>query len=296
MLLLKASRKRASIDSLWSSDAVWWHRCLMTLSHYQCWLVINMVLWHSPESNFTIFVTADREYCSLYHWILMITVLIWKMKKKYHNMPIIWEVKISSTVSYPQGKSFIDVGKFSAVATISELNENNIPVSSSLCDGSGQLAFKTAQDLIPCQVRSHSKLHKTTFNARCMNWSGTETQMEQCIGSHISARGSVPCSRSQSCIWKSLNWMPLMLGTQRKIMLDIAHVKREWLAGHSKLLEAYITQKYSQQFLKPHSTLVIKRPGINLMSMATEITLWCPDCFTYVWVVHCGGGRGLIIT
>ena len=143
----------------------------------------------------------------------------------------------------------------------------------------------TYQFLVPCVMvvgSSYSKLRKTTFHARCMNWYDTETKMEQCMGIHISARGPVPCSRSQSCIWKrSLNWMLLMLGTQRKIMLDIAHVKPDWLAGHSKLRKAYITQKYSQQFLKLHSTLVIKTPGINRMSMATEITLGCPDCFPY---------------
>ena len=53
------------INSLRPSDAIWLHRsrstlaqvmawCLMAPSHYlnQCWLIINEVMWHSPENNF----------------------------------------------------------------------------------------------------------------------------------------------------------------------------------------------------------------------------------------------------
>ena len=53
-------------NSVWSSDTVRRHRiwlalvqamacCLTAPSHYlnQCWLMINEVLWHSPEINFT---------------------------------------------------------------------------------------------------------------------------------------------------------------------------------------------------------------------------------------------------
>ena len=52
-------------NSLWPSDAIWWHRsgstlaqvracCLTAPSHYlnQCRLIISEVLWHSPEGNF----------------------------------------------------------------------------------------------------------------------------------------------------------------------------------------------------------------------------------------------------
>ena len=53
------------INSLWLSDATWWHGstlaqvmacCLRASSLYlnQCWLVIKGVLWCSPESIFTI--------------------------------------------------------------------------------------------------------------------------------------------------------------------------------------------------------------------------------------------------
>ena len=58
--------QQGMINSLWPSDAIWWHRsgstltqimacCLKTSSHYLnlCWLIINRVLWHSPETNFT---------------------------------------------------------------------------------------------------------------------------------------------------------------------------------------------------------------------------------------------------
>ena len=55
------------INSLWPSDAIWWHRtgsplaqvwtcCLTAPSHYvnQCWLNIDTeAQWQSPEGNFT---------------------------------------------------------------------------------------------------------------------------------------------------------------------------------------------------------------------------------------------------
>ena len=64
---LTVLKMRSEFDnSLWTSDAIWWHKsgstlaqviacCLPTPSHYlnQCWLIISGVLWHLPESNFT---------------------------------------------------------------------------------------------------------------------------------------------------------------------------------------------------------------------------------------------------
>ena len=54
------------INSLWPSDALWWHStgptlarvmaCFLTApSHYlnQCWLIVNKAQWYSPEGNFT---------------------------------------------------------------------------------------------------------------------------------------------------------------------------------------------------------------------------------------------------
>ena len=54
------------INSLWPSDAIWWHIsgstlaqvmacCLAAPSHYlnQCWLIISKVQWYSLEGNFT---------------------------------------------------------------------------------------------------------------------------------------------------------------------------------------------------------------------------------------------------
>ena len=54
------------LNSLWASDVTWRHGsrstlaqvmacCLTAPSHYlnQCWLMINEVLWHSPDNNFT---------------------------------------------------------------------------------------------------------------------------------------------------------------------------------------------------------------------------------------------------
>ena len=64
------------VYSLRPSDALWWHRsgstwaqimawCLVAPSHYlnQCWLLINEVLWHSPESDFT-----SAQANMLYNW------------------------------------------------------------------------------------------------------------------------------------------------------------------------------------------------------------------------------------
>ena len=55
-----------NINSLWPSDAIWWHRSGSTLAQVmacylmapslylnQYWLIISEVLWHSPEGNFT---------------------------------------------------------------------------------------------------------------------------------------------------------------------------------------------------------------------------------------------------
>ena len=53
-------------NSLWPSDAIWWHRlrstlvhvmacCLTATSHYlnKCWLIISHIFWHSHDVNFT---------------------------------------------------------------------------------------------------------------------------------------------------------------------------------------------------------------------------------------------------
>ena len=55
-----------SINSLWPSDAIWWHRsestlpqlmacCLTAPSNYlnKCWLIIAKVLWHSFDNRFS---------------------------------------------------------------------------------------------------------------------------------------------------------------------------------------------------------------------------------------------------
>ena len=67
------------INSLWPSDAIWWHRSelalphimacfLMAPNHYlnQYWLIIKGVLLHSPERS------ADKWTCKMH---LVITVL-----------------------------------------------------------------------------------------------------------------------------------------------------------------------------------------------------------------------------
>ena len=63
------------INSLWSSDAIWWQRsgstvaqvmacCLTAPSHYlnQCWLIISEVQWHSYKGNCT------RDASAINHW------------------------------------------------------------------------------------------------------------------------------------------------------------------------------------------------------------------------------------
>ena len=62
------------IKSLWLSDAIWRHKSGSTLAqvmawcttpnHYmnQYWLIISMVLWHSPKSNFTASAQATILY------------------------------------------------------------------------------------------------------------------------------------------------------------------------------------------------------------------------------------------
>ena len=66
---LKPSSVLKAFNSLWPSDIIWQHRSgstlgqvmawwLMAPSHYlnQCWIFISEVLWHSPESNFTMYI------------------------------------------------------------------------------------------------------------------------------------------------------------------------------------------------------------------------------------------------
>ena len=66
-----------NFNSMWPSDAIWWHRsgstlaqvmacCLMAPSHYlnQWWLIISEVQWHSYQGNFT------RDASTINHWNL----------------------------------------------------------------------------------------------------------------------------------------------------------------------------------------------------------------------------------
>ena len=75
------------INSLWPTYAIWRHisgstlaqviaKCLKAPSHYlnQCWLLINKVLWHSPESNSTAKVQATIVHNELESYYLKITV------------------------------------------------------------------------------------------------------------------------------------------------------------------------------------------------------------------------------
>ena len=68
---------QSSINSLWPSDAIWWHRtwstlaqvmacCLTAPSHYlnQCWLIISKVPSHSSGNHFT------KDNSAINHWNL----------------------------------------------------------------------------------------------------------------------------------------------------------------------------------------------------------------------------------
>ena len=67
------------VNSLWPSDAIWWQRsgstlaqvmdcCLMAPSHYLngCWLIIEDVLWHSPERLNRYHVFGDNTLKCIY--------------------------------------------------------------------------------------------------------------------------------------------------------------------------------------------------------------------------------------
>ena len=70
------------VKSLWPSDAIWRHRagstlvdvipcCLSASRPYlnQCWLITNMVVWHSPEDN------SNGNVPDINHWIQITTPL-----------------------------------------------------------------------------------------------------------------------------------------------------------------------------------------------------------------------------
>ena len=75
------------VNPLWPNAPIWWHRpgsmlaqatvwCMMAPGHYltQCWLLINEILWHSPEKIFTASPQANILYKETEIWTLKITV------------------------------------------------------------------------------------------------------------------------------------------------------------------------------------------------------------------------------
>ena len=83
-------------NSLWPREAIWWQRfgstldqvmacCLTAPSHYlnQCWLIINVVMWHSPKTNFTGSALDGYQFRKV--------ITVWK--KKYISLPHLWGVK-----------------------------------------------------------------------------------------------------------------------------------------------------------------------------------------------------------
>ena len=88
-------------NSLWPSDAIWWHRteptlvqvmacCLTATNHYldQCWLTISEVLWHSPESNFKRNAQDIYPWYELENYWFRITVKYYRDQWVKHRHPI----------------------------------------------------------------------------------------------------------------------------------------------------------------------------------------------------------------
>ena len=85
---IKDEKHHQDINTLWLSDAIWWHRsgsalakvmacCLTVLNLYlnKCWLSISEVLWHWHESNFTASGPATILYNVFENYKFKITAL-----------------------------------------------------------------------------------------------------------------------------------------------------------------------------------------------------------------------------
>ena len=75
-----------TVNSLWPSDAILWHRsgstlaqvmacCLTAASHYlnQCWLIISKVHWHSSEGNFAKDTSVTNHWNQLENYFSQIS-------------------------------------------------------------------------------------------------------------------------------------------------------------------------------------------------------------------------------
>ena len=114
------------VNSLWPSDAIWWHGsgstlaqvmacCLTAPSHYlnQCWLTISEILWHSPESNFT------ENTKDIYLWNEFEIYKFYIVVKSARGQWVKWEKQktmtrdeIFSTTSNQHFKVALNVKKF----------------------------------------------------------------------------------------------------------------------------------------------------------------------------------------
>ena len=77
------------VNALWPSDAIWQHRtesklvqvmafCLAAPIHYlnQCLLLINEVLWHSPQTNFTAMKMKKRKIVRVLFCIMYLKMIL----------------------------------------------------------------------------------------------------------------------------------------------------------------------------------------------------------------------------
>ena len=119
------------VNSLWPSDAMWRQRtgstlaqvtacCLTAPSHYliQCWLIMNLVLWHPPETNFI----GKTEFES-YHFKIITTSLRGQWVKCLHlkTNEGIWQMSRNDEGSNSLGSHFF---KMLTNFTIQGLNQN----------------------------------------------------------------------------------------------------------------------------------------------------------------------------
>ena len=77
----------SEVNSLWPSDAIWWHRsestfaqvmafsCQTAPRHYlnQCWLIISKDQWHSSEGNFTRDTSTINQFNYLENYLSQIS-------------------------------------------------------------------------------------------------------------------------------------------------------------------------------------------------------------------------------
>ena len=132
------------LNSMWPSDAIWWHRsgstltrvtacCLTALCHYlnQCWLLISEVLWHSSESNFTASAQATVLYNEFENYSFKITATSPRGQRVDISMmyATLWNTKQKRILTYlvylyKSGPAF-NHSAFNFLSNASNCNDNS---------------------------------------------------------------------------------------------------------------------------------------------------------------------------